>query len=325
MKKFLKVLGYVLGGLMVLVLGFYVYVQATYERDYSSVPLPNIVASKDPEVIAQGEYIVNAVAHCSACHGTTPGSKKVDFSHPLSGGFDWDIPLFGHFVAANITPDDETGIGKMSDGQVARAVRSAVARDGRIAPFMLLGVGDMSDEDLTAVVSWLRVQKPVNRKNDEERWGFFAKMLAGNFTPRTNPPLKHVPPGEPSVERGRYLAEGPARCEGCHSPFDVATMTPKGAPFSGSSEAEPDFQESGFEFVVPNLTPDKESGHITGWSEDQFVARLKGGRVFAGSKMPWDNFGRMTESDMRSIYRFLRTLPPTKHVIGPTHRKVGGE
>ena len=89
--------------------------------------------------------------------------------------------------------------------------------------------------------------------------------------------------------------------------------------FSG----EPDPLEKGMEFVVPNLTPDPETGWITSWNEEAFVARLEAGRVFQGSKMPWENFARMTEDDMRSVYRYLRSLPPTKKVTGPTHRKLG--
>lgn len=50
-----------------------------------------------------------------------------------------------------------------------------------------------------------------------------------------------------------------------------------------------------FEIVAPNLTPDPETGHITQWTED----------------------------DLRSLYRYLRTLAPAKHPVGPTHRAKG--
>jgi hypothetical protein len=53
------------------------------------------------------------------------------------------------------------------------------------------------------------------------------------------------------------------------------------------------------------------------------VARLKAGIVFQGTKMPWENFSRMTEDDMRSIYRYLRSLPPVRKVTDPSHRKAG--
>jgi hypothetical protein len=74
------------------------------------------------------------------------------------------------------------------------------------------------------------------------------------------------------------------------------------------------------EIIPPNLTPDPTTGHISSWTEDMFVARFKGGRVVKGSIMPWDAFQRMTENDVRSIYRFLKSLPPVKHHVGPTVR-----
>jgi hypothetical protein len=39
--------------------------------------------------------------------------------------------------------------------------------------------------------------------------------------------------------------------------------------------------------------------------------------------MPWENFQRMTEEDLRSIYRFLRSLDPVEHQTGPTYRPKG--
>ena len=37
--------------------------------------------------------------------------------------------------------------------------------------------------------------------------------------------------------------------------------------------------------------------------------------------MPWDAFQRLTETDVRSLYRFLRSLAPVKHYVGPTVRR----
>ena len=135
------------------------------------------------------------------------------------------------------------------------------------------------------------------------------------------PPPAHVPEGEISVARGKYLAEGPAACAVCHTPRDpLKGFVATGPLFSGEADAEEDRFNSSQEIAVPNLTPDPTTGYITAWTEDAFVARFKAGRVIKGSKMPWDAFARMTENDARSVYRFLRTLAPVKHAIGPTVR-----
>ena len=329
MKKLLKVLGVLFGVVVVLIIGALVYVNATAVRDFSSTPLPNITASKDPEVIARGEYVVNAQAHCSICH------QKVEFAKQrvlgaelaaLEGGYAFEAGPFGTFYAANLTSDEETGLGKLSDGQLARSIRHGVNRHGRLAAFMSFAVGDMADEDLTAVVSYLRTLPPRKNAVKDDEWGIIAKALSGSFNPRPAPPatLTYVPPGGISVERGQYLANGPAFCYGCHTPADpMKGFAAAGPRFSGEASAEPDPTDAAFEFVTPNLTPDPETGLITKWSEDDFVKRLKAGGAFPGSKMPWPNFARLTEDDMRSLYRYLRQLPPTKHDVGPTRRAAG--
>jgi hypothetical protein len=43
-----------------------------------------------------------------------------------------------------------------------------------------------------------------------------------------------------------------------------------------------------------------------------------------GSKMPWENFARMTDDDLKSIYRYLAAkVPPSDRNVGPTRRKRG--
>jgi mono/diheme cytochrome c family protein len=326
LRKVLKIVGVLVVLLLVVAAAGYAYVSMTWDRDYSSTPLPAIAASTDPAVIARGEYVVHAIAHCSACHllASEPKGASIDWDKGMAGGYTWEVPLFGTFVAANITPDVETGIGGMSDGELARAIRYKVDRQGRILPFMWFGVGQMSDEDLTAVVSYLRSRPAVRHVNGPESWGFMAKAISGGLVPPVGPPPASVPPGTgPSLARGRYLAEGPAACGTCHTPRDPLTLAVNGAPFSGNDQPEPDGANTGFEFVTPNLTPDPDTGHVTGWDEDTFLRRLHGGRVHAGSPMPWENYQRMTEDDVRSIYRYLRSLPPAKHLIGPPHRKAG--
>jgi hypothetical protein len=76
------------------------------------------------------------------------------------------------------------------------------------------------------------------------------------------------------------------------------------------------------EFVPPNLTADP-SGYTGRVSEDAFVARLRTGRSITSSIMPWESFKIMTDVDLRSIYRYLRSLPPVHNALGPSHRKKG--
>jgi mono/diheme cytochrome c family protein len=326
MRKVLKVAAIVVGALVGLLLLALVYFQLTYRKDYSAIPEPRITASKDPAVIAQGEYVVNALAHCQACH------QQHDFAHErkmnpdlkdYGAGYEIHAGPFGTFRPANLSSHPEAGIGNVSDGKLARAIRHGVDRNGGMAPLMKLAVGNMSDEDLTAVVSYLRTLPPKGTVVAPDEWGIIAKVISSKFLPNQAPPLRHVPQGGVSVERGAYIANGPGFCYGCHTALDMSTFELTGPRFSGEPTAEPDPFDPKMEIAAPNLTPDKETGWINTWTEEAFLARFKAPRLIKGSKMPWENFGRMTEDDLRSVYRYLRSLPPTKKVTGPSYRKLG--
>lgn len=58
-------------------------------------------------------------------------------------------------------------------------------------------------------------------------------------------------------------------------------------------------------------------------TEDQFVARFRQGRVIPDSPMPWQAFSRMSEDDLRSIYRYLKSVPPVQRDNGPVMVSIG--
>ena len=318
MKRVLKILGLLVALVLVMGAGFVVYVELAYNVDFPQTPLPAISARTDAATIARGEYLVHAVAHCSSCHGPDEVMQRrtVDFTQPLVGGHTFDLGLFGTFTARNLTPD-VTGIGALTDGQLARAIRHGVDQRGKLSPMMRLAVGPMSDEDLTAIVSWLRVQRPVAAKRPFYELGKIGKVVALDFKPRLEAPPAHVPEGEISVARGKYLAEGPAACAGCHTPADPMNgFARSGGLFSGAAEADEDPTNAAQEIIAPNLTPDPETGHIARWNEDAFVLRFRGGRLVPGSKMPWEAYARLTENDVRSLYRYLQSVSPVKRDLG---------
>lgn len=316
-------------GVVLLGVGGFVGVKVgTASFDFSDTPYPKIAASSDAEVIEHGAYLVHNVAHCSTCHGPADGAIdmatfKLDRSAPMSGGYRMEAGPFGTFYAQNLTPDPETGIGRYTDEELGRMIRSGVGADGTFLPMMRLAQGPMSDEDLTAVISYLRAQTAVKNAVPRDEFGIVAKFLADSFSPRSEPSPKHVAATpEPSLARGEYLAKGPALCSGCHSPADpMEGFAVVGPEHSGALNADPDSTDSNYEIIAPNLTPDPQTG-ITGmWDEEQFVKRMKGGRVITGSHMPWEAFAEMTDSDLRSIYRYLESLDPVVNNVGPTRRK----
>jgi mono/diheme cytochrome c family protein len=282
-------------------------------------PYPEVAASTDTAVIARGRYVVRNVVNCASCHGDTTqreaGMAGADV--PLSGGHTWDIPP-GAIHARNITSDTETGIGRFSDGAVARALRYGVGADGRaLLPFMELQ--GLSDEDLVAVVSYLRTQPPVHQLVPAHRYTLLGKvvkatLLANPVGPKGTPP-KRSPRGA-TVENGHYLVESVALCWACHTQRDDNTGALVGPRFGGATGfLEPG--DPGHVWAPPNITRDAATGRLGQMSADDFVARFRAGRLIPGSPMPWQGFQRMTEDDLRAMYLYLESLPPVTRDVGP--------
>ena len=70
-------------------------------------------------------------------------------------------------------------------------------------------------------------------------------------------------------------------------------------------------------YVTPNLTP--HPSDEPDWAMDGGSVRRANaeGRIGSGTPMPWGAYARMRDEDLRSVYRYLRTLPPFEHSTGP--------
>ena len=330
-KRILFWLGIVCAVAGVALIGVAIYVARTWDRVYDG-PLPEVRISTDPVVLARGEYLVYGPAHCIECHGSHDALQQLadGVKVPLSGGIDIHLGPLGVVYARNLTPDPETGIGRYSDGQIARMMRWAIRPDGRSTLAPMMPFGDMSEDDLVAVISFLRARPPMRNAVPSNEWttmGRVVKSLVGVFKPRTtiNPPT--VAPAQAATkERGEYLARYVSNCAGCHTPRDQTTFAATGPDFSGGMEMEP-IAAAGVDpaiwFRTPNLTPMKGSALIKFPDRETFIARFqKGGRHYDGSPMPWEAFARMSHEDIAALYEYLHSLPAVEGPSGePTFRK----
>ena len=68
-----------------------------------------------------------------------------------------------------------------------------------------------------------------------------------------------------------------------------------------------------------NLTPDEQTG--TGlWTEDVFIQAMRTGKHLGEGRpilppMPWQFIGDMSDADLKSVFAYLRSLPPIKNVV----------
>ncbi|MEP7371869.1 MAG: c-type cytochrome [Chitinophagaceae bacterium] len=310
----------ILAGLAIIIAGLLIFIFATWNKKHDA-PYPDIKASTDSIIIARGKYLAFGPAHCASCHVPADKIAGIDkgMDVPMSGGWELTIPP-GTFRARNLTPDMETGIGKLTDGEVARVMRYSVGHDGRtIFPFMPFQ--EMSDEDVTAIISFLRSQKPVKNFIKPTEYSFLGKAVMAFGLIKPVAP-KNTPPKSVAIDstilNGAYLANSVANCVGCHTERDLKTGKFTGPAFAGGFHMEPDEFTKGFSFVTPNLTPDPETGVITNWSESTFITRFRTGRIHEGSPMPWSFFSRMNEVDVKAVYKYLKSLQPVHNKIEKT-------
>lgn len=270
-------------------------------------------AQGSPAEIARGRYIFGATGGCG-CH-----TKPKDTAN--AGGRKYDGP-FGTVYSSNITPDRQTGIGAWSDEQIITAIRSGRRPDGeRLLPVHPYTVfNGMAEEDLRALVRFLRTVPPVNRATPPKRITvpFFERVFLpawlAAFAPRETPPAKAPTAGR---ERGEYLVRAVGHCGECHTPRGT-TMATDNARFLAGNQNGPEGN------AVPNITPDPETG-IGKWSEEDIawylgtgnrpdgdVAGGLMGEVIQGTLAGYKD---LTKADLTAIARYLKSIPAVKNTI----------
>ena len=300
LKKILKWTGIVL---LLLIGGLTITVMMRQNMKYDR-PYPIITASTDSAIIMRGKHLVYSSAHCVDCHGPRNSDSLISLGQevPLTGGFMFDLPV-GKIYSKNITPDKETGIGKYTDAEIARALRYGVHPDGT-AVFDFMPFHNTSDEDMTAIISYLRTQKPVTNKVPDHSLNVLGNVVKAFMIKPVGPdgPVPATVKKDTTIEYGKYLALNVANCKGCHTERDLSgTFT--GELFAGGNDIDG--------FITPNITTDSSS-RIAGWSQKNFVDRFRMGRVIKKSPMPWNSYKRMTDDELKAIYKYLRTLKPVK-------------
>lgn len=327
MKRAIKIVGLVL----VLVVGGVAVFVATFKP--KSRPAVAGVVEATPARVERGRYLVESTLGCLDCHSKRDLSR---FGAPAVGpagaggdclGAEFGMP--GRVCPPNLTPDAETGLGAWSDGEVARAIREGVDKDGRgLFPFMpFTEYSALSDEDTNAVIAYLRSLPPVKNAVPDTQINFpvsfFVKMAP---KPLAGPVAE--PPRQDRLAYGRYLARV-AGCQSCHTPVDGKHRPLPGLEFAGGRE----FKGPWGVLRSSNLTP-----HATGLGdrdEKAFVGMFKAFAVpvadlpavplSQATVMPWLSIAKMAEEDLGAIHAFLRTVAPVDRVVEKRPRpEMGG-
>ena len=302
LKKILKWTGIVL---LILIVVLTVTVALRQNIKYDR-PYPAVISSTDSAIILKGKNIIFGAAHCADCHGgkvNTDSILALGQEVPLIGGHEFALPI-GKIYTKNITPDNETGIGLYTDAEIARALRYGVHPDGTMI-YDFMPFHNMSDEDLVAVISYLRSQKPVRNEVPKHELNVLGKVVKA-FLGKPVGPDGEVPVNvkkDATANYGGYIANNIANCKGCHTERNFMTGAFTGEPYGGGMKMG--------NLVTPNLTPDSSS-RIFGWTSKMFIDRFRMGKLNPETHMPWNSFKRMSDDELKAIYNYLQTLKPVK-------------
>jgi len=299
MKKALKWIGLVLGlliGLMLLViLAGYVLGGARLSKTYSVAPEP-LPPLTDEGSIERGMHWAEVL--CVECH-----------AEDLAGEVVFEDASLGTVNGSNLTTGEGGAAAEMTDQELGTAIRHGVDHDGRglvimpSAAYWYLG-----DEDLGAILAYLRHVPPVDKEWEEPEFSFIGRVLIGlglfgNVSAAevidhdaTRPA---APPPGPTSEYGAYLARI-GGCWECH-----------GDELNGGNSPDPASPPA------PNLTP---GGHLGEWSQSDFFTAMRTGIEPDGEEMdakfmPWEGIGQMTDDELRALWLYLQSLPPLEDAI----------
>lgn len=283
----------------------------TAPETLSTADLPDHQA--DP---AHGKYVFHA-AGCSSCHAA-PGAKGED-KLKLAGGLEFKTP-FGTFVAPNISPHPEVGIGGWSDLDFVNAALRGVSPQGAhyypafpYASYRLMSLTDALD--LKAYLDTLppvaeaapghELPPPFRLRRGLGLW----KLAFVDFSP-----FEPDPAASDQINRGAYLVNGLGHCGECHTPRNVLGGPLAEHAFAGAPE--PDGKDT-----VPNITPHEDG--IGAWTAADVTAALRTGLLpdfesFGGSMIAvQENMAELSAEDHEAIAAYLLSLPPKPDFVIP--------
>ncbi|MBK8419325.1 c-type cytochrome [Candidatus Villigracilis saccharophilus] len=159
---------------------------------------------------------------------------------------------------------------------------------------------DISDEELGALIAYLKTIPPVDHKTNGQQFTPLAKIMVGAGIIKLPVEIvnhkSHVtaPAAGVTNEYGQYLVT----ISGC---FDCHAENLAGGPYP----------QPGVSLLVPNITPGGEPGS---WTEDQFFTTIRTGITPDGHQMnpeymPWPQIRLSTNDELKAIWMYLQSVP----------------
>lgn len=287
MKKVLKWVGIVVGGLLLLivvaVIGLSISANSRLNKTYD-ITAENITISTDAETLERGDHLVSVF--CRDCH--TP---------ELTGETLLEDPAIGTIYTANITGLAATH----SDEEIVRAIRHGIDTDGRQLLIMPANIfNHLGESDMAAIVAYL---KTVPRNGEAQPptqlalmgrvflgAGMFGDVFPAEYIDHEQP-FPTMPEIGANATYGEYLTHFCIECHGDNlaggPAFDAESIAP------------------------PNLTP---AGELGDWTQEDFLTAIRtgvtpSGRQLDPEQMPWESVAKLDDEELIGIWLYLNSLP----------------
>jgi len=297
-NAFLKWIGVFLAGLLTLIpvallvlalIGF-----AKLNSQYDN-PVAAIQVAGTPAQIARGEKLANI---CVSCHA--PGDQL-----PLSGTnfvAKFDFPPVGTLYAPNLTPSGN--IAEWTDGELIRAIREGIHKDGRSLLIMPAGsYRNMSDDDVQALVAYLRSQPDTGEPTPNNQFNLLGAifMNLSDFRTAQQPVSSVSAPQAGTPEYGKYMVDiiGCSDCHGDQLQGIVDNGQPGPPPGPNLTQIVPQWSEAQFMTFF-------NTGTMPGGAQVPILTLPSG---FSEPRMPWPMVRAVTtDAELKDMYTYLHSL-----------------
>ncbi len=258
--------------------------------------------ASNKEQAHRGEYLARA-GNCMGCHTTRGGE-------PYAGGRRLNTP-FGEFITPNITPDNETGIGRWDAEDFWQALHHGKSKDGRyLYPvFPYTEYTKVTRQDADAIFAYLRSLSPVVQTNPSHkiRSPYDNQLLLWLWRTWYFKEGVYQPDNSKSDEwnRGNYLVQGLGHCNACHTPRNVWGATQDDKLTGG--------EIMGTYWYAPSLVSPLEAG-VGEWSIEEIVELLSTGMtdhaVMSGpmATIVRQSLQYLSADDIRAMAVYLQSL-----------------
>ncbi|MDB5967950.1 MAG: cytochrome c [Hydrocarboniphaga sp.] len=263
---------------------------------------PVVMTAQDP--VERGRYLAQ-LGDCRACH-TAQGSAD------YAGGRAIPTP-FGRFYSPNITPDNETGIGRWSAEDFWNALHEGRARDGKLLypVFPYTNYTRMTRDDSDAIYAYLRSVPAVHQASRRHDLSFpysWRVMLVGWRALFFRAAVFQPESGQSTEwNRGAYLVQGLAHCSACHEARNaLGGVQTRNNPAGGLV----------LDWYAPVLSAAGEAG-VQDWAAQDIVDLLASGKSARGSAMGpmaevvYESLQHGSTADIRAMATYLKSLPLT--------------